>query len=437
MNGFISDLFLKIARKLGFELQPKQITANDFFVTNDVSITSIMADRLATLIIADSDVEITGSKTAQEVLDKIAKKYFSTKLKVSVVTALGTGDCLIVPVTNGKAFDIDIIENDNFAVIDSIGDNLYSVVMKRDEFVKNNNTYSRFEYHGLEEVSGVSVCRIYRYGYINDKEVPLGSVKEWENIPTETIIPNVNRLLFGRYKCPTVNRDNINSVQGVPITYGLDVAVQKAKDSYIRFNEEYRRKQTKIFARKDLFTKDADKGVIIPDQAIYQMVAGDMDGGLPIKEFSPDLRYNDLKGGVDFNFKMLELFCGLSAGVLTDVQGELATATEIRASMHSTFAFINVMRKVIENGMNDLIYAIEMLYNANSMNGTIGSYDISIEWDESLFENSTEMFQMMLQSYGIGEIKKGEIRSWLRNIPLEQAEKDLAEVEIDTDQDMV
>ena len=72
---------------------------------------------------------------------------------------------------------------------------------------------------------------------------------------------------------------------------------------------------------------------------------------------------------------------------------------------------------------------IEMLYNANSMNGTIGSYDISIEWDESLFENSTEMFNMMLQSYGIGEIKKGEIRSWLRNIPLEQAEKDLEEVE--------
>jgi A118 family predicted phage portal protein len=293
--------------------------------------------------------------------------------------------------------------------------------------------YRRFEYHGLEEVDGVSICRIYRYGYINDKEVGLHTVKEWEDIPTETIIPGVDRLLFGRYKCPTVNRDNINSPQGVPITYGLDTAVQKAKDSYVRFNEEYRRKQTKIFARKDLFTKDSDKGVIIPDKAVYQTVAGDMDGQLPIKEFSPDLRYDGLKGGVDLNFKMLELFCGLSAGILTDVQSDLATATAIRASMNNSFAFIGTMRKVIESGTDDLIYAISMLYNANSQNGTIGDYEVSYRWDYQMMENSTETFQQYLQAYGIGEIKKGEIRSWIKGIPIDQAVEELEEVELDNE----
>ena len=34
-----------------------------------------------------------------------------------------------------------------------------------------------------------------------------------------------------------------------------------------------------------------------------------------------------------------------------------------------------------------------------------------------------------LQSYGIGEIQKGEIRSWLKNIPLDQAKQDLEEIE--------
>ena len=428
MNVFLSDLFLKVARKLGFELQPKQYITNDFFITTDISITSIMADRLATLIVADSDIDITGPDKAK-ILSDIAKRYFNVKLKTAVVTALGTGDCLIVPITNGKEYDIDIVENNNFAVINSIGDKLYSVVMKRDEFVKDNKTYARYEYHGLEEINGVSVCRIYRYGYVNDKEVSLQSVKEWENIPTETIIPGVDRLLFGRYKCPTVNRDNINSPQGVPITYGLDTAVQKAKDSYVRFNEEYRRKQTKIFARKDLFTKDSDKGIIIPDKAVYQMVAGDMEGGLPITEFSPDLRYDGLKGGVDFNFKMLELFCGLSAGILTDVQSDLATATAIRASMNNSFAFIGTMRKVIESGTDDLIYAISMLYNANSINGVIGTYSTKYDWDASIMENSTETFNMLLQSYGIGAVSKSEVRGWVMNESTEQAEKMLREIE--------
>ena len=256
ISGILSDIFLKIANKLGFQLQSKQIQDTDFYDVSNISMTSVLSDRLSILIIADSDVEVTGSRS--QVLSEFMEDYFKNKLKPTVFTSLGTGDCLVVPVTNGKEFDVDIITNENFAVINSIGQKIYSAVMQRDTFTRNNNVYRRFEYHGLEEVDGVSFCRIYRYGYINDKEVPLHSVKDWENIPTETIIPNVDQLLFGRFKCPTVNRENINSPQGVPITYGLSVAVEKAKESYIRFNDEYKRKETKIFASKQLWKKDND-----------------------------------------------------------------------------------------------------------------------------------------------------------------------------------
>lgn len=434
MNSFISDLFLKVARKLGFELQPKQYITNDFFVTTDISITSIMADRLATLIVADSDIDVTGSDKVK-ILSDIAKKYFNVKLKTAVVTALGTGDCLIVPITDGKEYDTEIIENNSFAVIDSIGDKLYSVVMKRDEFVKDNKTYARYEYHGLEEVNGVSVCRIYRYGYVDNKEVPLTSVDKWKDIPVETIITGVDRLLFGRYKCPTVNRDNINSPQGVPITYGLDTAVKKAKDSYVRFNEEFRRKETKVFASKQLFKKDKDDNIVLPDGGVFQAFKTDLEGKLPIQEFSPDLRYDGLKGGVDFNFKMLELFCGLSAGILTDVQSDLATATAIRASMNNSFAFIGTMRKVIESGTDDLIYAIAMLYNSNN-DVAIGSYSTNYDWDESMMENSNERFQQLIQAKGVGELEDGEVMAWVKNIPLDQA-KDIMESMETVDNDLI
>lgn len=429
ISGILSDLFLKIADRLGFQLQSKQYFYNDFYDVTNVSLTSVLSDRLATLIIADSDAQIDGSKNIK-VLQDTMQEFFKIKLKAAAMTALGTGDCIIVPVTNGKVFDVDIIENNKFQVINSVGETIYSVVMERDSFVRGSNTYKRFEYHGLEEVNGVSVCKIHRYGYVNDKEVALNSVKDWENIPEETIIPNVDRLLFGRFKCPTVNRENINSVQGVPITYGLDVAVEKAKESYVRFNSEYKRKETKIFASKQLFRKDKEDNVVLPDGGTYVAVKSDLDGNLPIKEFSPDLRYNDLRGGVEFNFKMLELFCGLSNGILTDIQGvDLATATAIRSSMHSTFAFVNTMRKIIENGIDDLINAIAMLYNANSQNGTIGNYSVKYEWDDSLMENSTEMFNMLLQSQPLNIVSKAEVRSWLKNETIEQAEEKIKEIE--------
>ena len=441
VNGILSDLFLRIAKKLGFELQSKQIIVNDFKTVTDISITAVLSDRLATLIAADSDITITGDRTAEDVLNEIANKFFNTKLKVSIVTSCGTGDCLIVPVTDGIDFGFDIIENNNFYIDNSIGDNMRNVIIKRDEFVRDNNVYARYEAHMLmQDENGTTVCRIYRYAYKNDKEIDLNSIDKWSDIPTETIIPNVDRLLFGRIKCPTVNRENINSVQGVPITYGLDVAVTEAKDSYKRFNEEYRRKQTKIFARKDMFVKEENKGYVLPSGSVYQFTGGgDMDkDNLPLKEFSPDLRYDGLKGGVDFNFKMLEMFCGLSTGVLSEVESTFATATEIRASMNMTFAFINVMRKLIDSAMDDLMYAVAMLYNANSKRGALGKFTVGIEWDDSMKENSTETFNMMLQAKGVGELEDGEIMSWLKNIPLDKAKEIMEKMEqIDTDPDMV
>ena len=75
-----------------------------------------------------------------------------------------------------------------------------------------------------------------------------------------------------------------------------------------------------------------------------------------------------------------------------------------------------------------------MIYNKTSTSGTMPKYSISFDWDDAMLENSVETFNMLLQSYGIGEIQKGEIRSWLKNIPLEQAKQDLEEIEpIDTD----
>lgn len=434
INGILSDIFLKIANRLGFQLQAKQSITNDFYDVSDISMTSVLSDRLSTLIIADSDVEVTGGRS--QVLSEFMEDFFKTKLKPTVFTLLGTGDCLVVPVTNGKAFDVDIITNENFAIINSIGQKVYSAVMQRDTFTRNNDTYRRFEYHGLEEVDGISICRIYRYGYINDKEVGLHTVKEWENIPTETIVPNVDQLLFGRFKCPTVNRENINSPQGVPITYGLSVAVDKAKESYVRFNEEFKRKETKIFASKQMFKKDNDNNVVLPSGGEFLWVKeSNLDGDkLPIKEFSPDLHYDDLRGGVEFNFKMLELFAGLSNGVLSDVQGvDLATATSIRMSMHSTMAFVNTVRKIIESGCDQLAYAVTMLFNANSQDGTMGSYQIKYLFDDSLMENSTEMFNMLLQSTSINATGKAELRSWLHNEPLEVARDRVAEIEAESE----
>lgn len=429
MNKFLSDIFMKIADKLGFKLQEKEYFTNDFYDVKDISMTAILADRLSTLITADSDIELVGRMA--DVIQEELQDFFDTRLKAATTTAIGTGDVLIVPVTNGEHYDCDIIENSNFTVIDSIGNKLYAVVMKRDEFVKNYKTYRRFEFHGMETVDGQRQCRIVRYGYIDDVEVPLSSVKEWESIPVETVVPNVDGLLLGRIKCPTLNRKNINSAQGVPITYGLDDAVRRAKESYKMTGDEYRAKKTRIFADKKLFKKDENDDIVLPDGGVYQIIkpAGLDGGALPIKEYAPAIQGDQLQLGQEMQMKSLELFCGLDAGILTNVETGLATATAIRASMNHTFAFVSIMRKAIEAAITDLVYAVTMLYNANTTGQALSNITPVFDWDESMMENSTERFNMLLQGTSVDVVSKAELRAWLMNETKEQAQDAIDEMD--------
>lgn len=433
MNNFIQQVFISIARKMGLEMQTKQYYENDFYDTVGLSVTGTLADRLATLILADSDMTVNGGNLRSKTLQDIMNRFYKTRIKECVVSALGTGDCLTVPVTDGNHFTVDIVENKNFVIINSVGDFIYSVVMKREEFIKDNKTYERIEYHSLEIVDGIQVAIIRTFAFCNDKEISLEKVKAWETINPEIVIPNVDRLLFGRIKCPTVNRENINSNNGVPITFGLNSVVKNVKASYEMFNSEYSRKRTKIFFGKGIAAINKRTGEpILPKEGDFMLpVTSGLDGGqLPIKDFSPDLRYDGLKGGMDFNLRMLELFCGLSSGVMTPIETSMATATEIRASLHNTFAFITNVRGLIEIGLDDLVYAIDKLMNVNE-NTPIGSYTTSYNWSDAMVESSTEKYQQLLQTNGIGGVDIAEVRSWVMNEKLEESQRVIAEMNMD------
>lgn len=434
LNGVIGKF------KALFKSNPedKQVTLTDFNDTDNISITTVLSDRLSTLITADSALTVKGEKRAETEINDIVTDFFDTKLKTSIMAALGTGDCILVPVTDGKSYSVDIIDNNKFVIMKNIGETIYEIALNRETKIINSNTYTRWDYMLNEIRDGIECFIVKRYAIkgtsFDGNLVPLSTVSAWKDIPEETVIPNVNKLLIARIKCPTVNRDNLNSAQGVPITYGLSKAVDNVKESYDRFNREFANKETMIFAGKQMFKKDKNGNVILDKKGIFQIMQSDLNGELPIKDYSPDLRYTDQKGGVDFNVRMLEIFCGLSSGIMSEMDGTFATATEIRASLYSTLAFINVMQKIVNKAMNDLTNAIVMFYNANSSNGFVTKWSVAIDWDSSMTENSTETFQQYLQAYGIGEIKKGEIRSWLKGIPQEQAEMELTEAEtVDND----
>lgn len=446
MNNFLQaviDWFkkrfeLQVEGKTGIEVE------SDFNDIREISVTSALSERLSTLTLSDSSLSITGENQRAKFIDEFAQNFITNRLPAIAQITLGTGDCIAKPNTDGKRFGIDLIENKNFRIVQSVGEFIYAILIKCDEKKVGTDVFERWEYHKLNEFEGTSYVTITQVCFKNGKKIRIEEVPEWGILKENQIIPNVDRLLLGRFKCPKLNRQDVNSPNGVPITFGADEIIQEAKDSWRRFNQEFKDKETMIFADRSIFkhreVKGRDRDGNIVSKKVSELPQGkervimdinasrNVDAQPLIHEFSPAIRDASHEAEIERNFRMLELFCGLSEGILSKSTLTYTNSDEVRKSTQATFALITALRKVLEKGTEDLLYAINVLCNANEVT-PMGEWNIDFDWSDSFVESMTERFNQLLQAESIGAISTAEFRAWVMNEDLELAQAELEEIE--------
>ena len=430
--------------KSHFGIKPVEKSIADIdsdFDSKGISVTATLAESLTTLATVDSAVEIVGDSKRAKYIDTYMRWVINKKLSAIGQICLGTGDCLARPNVRGKRLGIDVITNKDFIIVDCVGDFLLSVLIRCEVLKKDNKIYERWEYHKLNEnADGKSYVSIEQLAFADGRKIPLTSVSSWENMNEYQVIPNVDKLLFGRFKCPKVNRHDVNSNNGVPITHGNEEIVKEIKASYRRFNNEFDKTEPMLFADKSIFksikVKNAEGKVIeksvLPkgkDRLIMNVNANrNVGDGNAIKEWAPNIRDASLDNGIERNFRMLELFCGLSEGILSKSTLTYTNVDEVRKSVQATYAMITNFRGVLEEGLNDLIYAVDIICNYNEITPP-GTYNIDYNWSDSYIESMRERFNQLLQGLNMDVISKAEFRSWLKDEPLEVSEQIIAEME--------
>lgn len=433
--NFIRKIFLKLAERLGLSLQPKPVTADDYSDTAGISLTAVISNKLSTLTLQDSDITIEGDSARARYMQEFLDYYTGDLMDVAAEVALGTGDCIVKPYTDGKRLGVDIIKNSDFVVCESIGNDILACIMKVGEFKDEYNTlYERFETQMVrqdetETGQTVDTLVILNTAYKNGKEIALTEVPAWSGIKPEEKIPNVSKPLFGRCKCPTVNRQDVNGTNGVKITYGLDSVMEQAVEAYNRFNREYASGEKLVFIDKTLMDRDAHGNIIYPSEKknMFHMIKGVGGKEGLIQEHTPDIRSADLEKGIEVNLKTVELLAGLSQGILTAPTTSYATATEMRAALNNTFAMITKFRRQLEKGTNDLLDAVDAIANRNNLS-PIGPWKVEFNWSDGYIEQMNEHFSQLMMAQGIDAVEKAEIRSWLMNEPYEEAKQRVEQI---------
>ena len=111
-------------------------------------------------------------------------------------------------------------------------------------------------------------------------------------------------------------------------------------------------------------------------------------------------------------YELLEKQVGTSRGILTEPTTRGATATEIKAGLYDTYAIVTDMRKTIEQGLDRLLYAMDVLANMYSL-APMGEHELSFDWSYSMIESSQESFTQLVTAAQSGAIEPAELRQFV------------------------
>ena len=310
--------------------------------------------------------------------------------------------------------------------IDSVDGDLITgatILAERKEItnaIGQTKVYIRWANYRLQTTKNIDESNIIIEQKFSDetgKEIP--TPEFWKNIMIKQVIRNVDRVLFGYIKSPINNRKT-NDKYGVPITYGCDETIKEIKDTMKQMCREYNLKETFVGADVTMFNNNN----LLPLNGLFKKIDSGKDDFFEV--FDPQFR--DYTVRLQELFRRLEHEIGTSAGIISEVQTNNATATEIKRAMYDTFTIVDDMRSNIEKAMDDFFYSCNVLANAYNLSAN-GDYEIEFDWSYALLEDSQEEFSHMSIGVDKGIIKESELRNWIKpDETLEESEKAIEEI---------
>ena len=385
---------------------------------DDINFGAIFSNKLANYTISDSTMNIEGDNARVDLLDKTGQSMWKKAKKITSM-AFGYGGVIVVPYVKGGKIYYNLVPQSRLTIDETDGELITGATVLAEKKVitgtVSQTTYLRWTNYKVENGNMVITQQ-----FSDDKGNKIPTPDFWKDIQEVRTITNVDRVLFGYIKSPINNR-KANDKYGVPITYGCEATILEIKETMKQMIREYELKECFVGADVTMFNgKNA-----LPSNGLFKKITSTNDDFFEV--FDPQFRDYTIR--LQELYKRLEHEVGTSYGILSEVNTQNATATEIKHAMYDTFTICDDMRSNIEKGMDDFFYACNVLANAYNLSPQ-GEYEVNFEWSYSLLEDTATEWNQLTYAQNKGVISKVELRQWLKpDETLEESQKAIQEIE--------
>ena len=408
--------------KIKTETTEKEIEDNNKYARayeniDNINFNAIFSNKLANYTVSDSNMNIEGDNKRVDLLNMTGQSMWKRAKKI-VSMAFGYGGVVIVPYVKAGKIYYNLVPQDRLTIDETDGELITGATLLAEKRIEggliDQKVYLRWTNYKIEDGNMVIT---QQYSDAKGNKIPVPDF--WKDIQEVRTITNVDRVLFGYIKSPVNNRKS-NDKYGVPITYGCDATILEIKQTLKQMVREYELKEAFVGADATLFNgKNA-----LPMNGLFRKIDSSENDFLEV--FDPQFR--DYTTRLQELYKRLEHEIGTSYGILSEVNSQNATATEIKHAMYDTFTLCDDMRTNVEKGMEDFFYACNVLANAFNLSAQ-GEYEIKYSWSYSLLEDTDSEWNHLTYGYNQGLVKAVELRQWLYpNENIEQSQNAIDEI---------
>ena len=409
--------------KIKTETTDKEIDDNSKYARlyqsiDNINFNAIFSNKLANYVINDSTLNITGDNARVDLLNKTGQSMWKKAKKITSM-GFGYGGVILVPYVKGGKIFYNIIPQSRLTIDETDGELITgATILAERKVIKGTISETIYLRWTNYQVKNGNMVITQQFSDEKGNKIPTPDF--WKDIQEVRTITNVDRVLFGYIKSPINNRKT-NDKYGVPITYGCDATILEIQTTLKQLIREYELKEAFVGADATMF--NGKNG--LPPNGIFKKIDSTNDDFFEV--FDPQFRDYTIR--LQELYKRLEHEIGTSYGILSEVNTQQATATEIKRAMYDTFTICDDMRTNIEKGLDDFFYACNVLANAYNLSPQ-GEYEVDFDWSYSLLEDTQQEWSQLIYAQNNGIISKVELRQWLKpDETIEESEKAIQEIQ--------
>ena len=365
------------------------------------------------------------TSVSNERLDKIYQKNI-VGLNESLQEGLALGSFVLKPLgqTVAEFISADKIIPISFGDDGKPNDIAFLTVKK----VGETDYFTRFERHYFINGNLTIENKCFHSQTASDIGLPcsLEAVEEWANIePGPITYPGMNRMDFGYYRNPIKNKVD-GSACGVSVYDSAVDLIRKADIQGARLDWEYESGERAIHVDNKALKQDKSTGRFGMARLNKRLYRGlNLEVGKDqelLKEYSPEMRDEAFKRGLEEYKREIEFSVGLAYGDLSDVQEVAKTATEIKVSKNRKYNRVTAIQNNLYDCLEDFAAGLAF-YNSMLNSG----YEFSCKFNDSILTDEEAERQQDRQDVSMGVMSHLEYRMKWYNEDKETAKKMLPE----------